>query len=81
MPPDSTIDISFAVTLDDLCRQVHQAAEDGRRVESVHVPPEIYDSIATAKAKQHLARGNPLLLLALDLVRDEDVPSGSASVR
>jgi hypothetical protein len=75
------IDTSFISTLDDACTQIYDAMRDVEPVHEVHVAPALYDAVVEAKRTQHLSRGNPLLLLALDLVRDEDLAPGTASVR
>jgi hypothetical protein len=74
------IDITFISTLDDACIQVQNAMDEDRAVHEIHVSPQFYDAMVSAKRAQHLDRGNPLLLLALDLVRDENIPPGTALV-
>jgi len=74
------MDIGFIQTLDNVCSEINEAAGDRRLISSVHVPPRIYDFVATAKSRQHLSRGNPLLLLGLDLVRDEDLAPGQFKI-
>lgn len=74
------IDVSFISTLDDACTQIYDAMGDARPVHEIHVSPEFYDAVVEAKRAQHLDRGNPLLLLALDLVRDENIAPGTALV-
>ena len=75
------MDISFIETLDDMCTEIHDADSADRHVTSVRVPRSIYDVVAAAKARQHLSRGNPLLLLGLDLVADERLRPGEFELR
>lgn len=78
---DSSIDVSLAVTLDDLCRLIQQAADEGRSIESVPLAPRIYDMVAAARGREYLVQGHPLMLLGLNLVRDEDVAPLQAWLR
>jgi hypothetical protein len=75
------MDISMAVILDDLCTLIRRADDEHRSIYAVHVAPRIYELVAAAKAKQHVSRGNPLMLLGLDLVRDETVVPGRVRIR
>lgn len=76
------IDISFISALDDACTQIYRTTgAAAEAVHALHVAPALYDAVVEAKRTQHLSRGNPLLLLALDLVSDEELIPGTMSVR
>jgi len=68
------MNIPVAVAIDEICRQIYWLANRGRPAETAFVGGHIYDAIAEAKAQQHTSRGNPLLLLALDVVHDQTLP-------
>jgi hypothetical protein len=63
------MDISLAETLDDICTEMHDAG--GRPMTSIHLAPYVYELVVTAR--RHRAAGAPLLLLGLDVVRDEEL--------
>lgn len=74
------IDIAVAVTLDDACKHLHRHGGEDAHFAEMHVAPDVYASIVAAKTTQHLDRGNPLLLLALEVVCDDGLPPGRASI-
>jgi hypothetical protein len=77
----SEIDISFAVVLDDLCSAIDQAGRTERPLTTAAVAPEIYGIVVEAKQRQHLMRGNPLMLLALELEEDPSLDTGDFVLR
>jgi hypothetical protein len=75
-----TAEPSVAEVLDGVCTDILRAAYGGRPPTRMNVSPRVYELVAAAKA-QELARGNPLMLLGLDLVSDESVTGNSARLR
>jgi hypothetical protein len=73
------MDITIAIALDDVCAQIVNAFNDDRSVRSVHLDPQTYNLVAQAKAKQ-LSRGNPLLLLGHNVVKNNALVTGKATV-
>jgi hypothetical protein len=78
MTSPAPIDIALAETIDTACTAILAGDENGMEV---HVAPAVYNCVAEMKIEQHSKRGNPLLLLAHELVADENVPPGEAFVR
>jgi hypothetical protein len=68
------LNIDLALAIDEICREIYSAADRGQPVETAFVGEEIYGAVAETKAQQHTSRGNPLLLLALDVVEDDTLP-------
>jgi hypothetical protein len=58
--------------LDDLAGKILASPDRGAGLRRLRVHPGIYDVIASAKSRE-LDRGNPLLLLGMDLVRADGV--------
>lgn len=67
------MDISFAEALDDLCTEIIRRGGDTPR--EVRVAPRLYDQVAGAR------RRRPLLLLGLEVIRDENVSGASFRLR
>ncbi len=61
------MDISLAETLDDVCTEIHDTGD--RPMTSIHLAPRIYELVVDAR--RYLGKDMPLLLLGLDVVRDE----------
>ena len=69
----------IADMLDEACRQVLDARNHDQHPTHIRVSGAAYDAIVSAKARE-LARGNPPLLLGLDMVVTDRVPDDSAEV-
>jgi hypothetical protein len=74
----AVVDIALAESIDAACAAILAGAGPAAEV---HVAPAVYDQVAELKRGQHSGRGNPLLLLAHELVADENVAPGEAFVR
>ncbi|HZP95079.1 MAG TPA: hypothetical protein VFC31_01910 [Candidatus Limnocylindria bacterium] len=71
------MDIGLAEALDDLCTEIHRRGDDP--MTAVHVDPRLYDLVAGAR--RAAGRRGPLLLLGLELVRDERVATDRFRIR
>lgn len=58
--------------LDDLAAEIVTSVDRGAGLRTLKVNPYLYDVVAEAKSRE-LRRGNPLLLLGMELVRAEGV--------
>lgn len=58
--------------LDDLASAIIAAPDRGAQLRTLRVNPYVYDVVAEAK-KSEVTRGNPLLLLGMELNRAEGV--------
>lgn len=65
--------------LDDLAAQIVMSADRGAGLRTLKVNPYLYDVVAEAKERE-LSRGNPLLLLGMELVRAEGVAPARAEI-
>jgi hypothetical protein len=68
-----------AEVLDEACRAWSDLIAHHSAPRELRVNPAVYDSIASAKAKE-VARGNPLLILGLPLVASATVPPARAEL-
>jgi hypothetical protein len=59
--------------LDDLAESILALPDRGVALRWLRVNPHLYDVISAAKARE-LARGNPLLILGMEVVRADGVP-------
>jgi hypothetical protein len=59
-------DYNVAELLDDLAEAIVTSPDRGAGLRHLRVNPKVYDVIAEAKARE-LARGNPLLLLGMEV--------------
>jgi hypothetical protein len=71
--PDRRWDLhGLAATIDDVCAALLELPDHASRPTTLRVNPQVYDAIAQTKQRE-VGRGNPIVLLELDVVRDADV--------
>jgi hypothetical protein len=62
----------LAATVDDVCAAMLELPERAARPSTLRVNPQVYEAIARTKQRE-VGRGNPIVLLDLDVVMDADV--------
>lgn len=80
MTAAAPVDITVAEALDHVCEDLHHAPAWQLVHGTLHVHPRVYERIAWAR-RAELARGNPLVVLGLELQADDVVPPGEARFR
>jgi hypothetical protein len=73
-------EISLAILLDEVCPMVLAARYQNRRLQYLDVNPRVYESILEAKRKEY-ARGNPVVVLGLEVRASDAVPITQPTVR
>jgi hypothetical protein len=72
-------DVSIAQMLDDACPQILDAWYRNERPHYLRVHRSLYEAVAEAKASE-IKRGNPVLLLGLEIIPSDVVPPNRAEV-
>ena len=62
----------MSVVVDNACKQIWEAWENGASATSLRVSPAVYTAVADARPGE-VARDYPLMLLGLPLVADHEV--------
>ncbi|MQA87379.1 MAG: hypothetical protein GEV03_22810 [Streptosporangiales bacterium] len=70
---------SLGVVIDEACAAVFAARDAQRRVTTLRVSPAIYEAIVQGKARE-LERGNPVMVLGLDVVNDASLSGEVAAL-
>ena len=65
-------DLRLAVVVDEACARIWDAWESRATVTGLRVSPAVYDAVAAARPGE-VRRGYPLMLLGMELIRDEGV--------
>jgi hypothetical protein len=77
---DTTVgdeNVSLAPVVDAVCAAMQD--DEAHQWSVLRVPPPVYALIADSR-RDDVARGNPVMVLSLDVVSDASVPVGRASV-
>ena len=65
-------DVRLAIVVDEACARIWDAWESRATVTGLRVSPAVYDAVAAARPGE-VRRGYPLMLLGMELIRDEGV--------
>ena len=71
---------SLAVVLDEACERILQAQDEERSLTTIRASAPVYRAILAAKSDD-LARGDPVMLLDLEVVPDLSLSGESVDVR
>jgi hypothetical protein len=70
---------SLALALDDACGQIHRAWREGHSPTTIALGPALFEIVRSARRRE-LAAGAPLLLLDLNLVKDDRLVGDEVTV-
>jgi hypothetical protein len=64
---------SLAPVMDSVCEALHAGYARGERFTRLYLSPRLYQIVADSKARE-IARGNPVMVLSLDVEPDDSLP-------
>jgi hypothetical protein len=71
--------LSLAPVIDAVCAEILEGSANGESFSTLRLSPAVYELIAASKARE-LQRGNPVMLLSLDVVADDTIPVARAEL-
>lgn len=71
--------LSLASVVDAVCSEIHAGWASGETFSTLRLSPALYELIAASKARE-VRRGNPVMLLSLDVVADDTIPVTHATI-
>ncbi|MGH3393035.1 MAG: hypothetical protein ACRDOO_29570 [Actinomadura sp.] len=71
--------LSLGPVVDAVCSEIHAGWACGETFSTLRLSPALYDLIATSKARE-IQRGNPVMLLSLDVIADDTIPDTRATL-
>lgn len=71
--------LSLAPVIDAVCAEIHAGWANGESFSTLRLSPALYELIIASKARE-VQRGNPVMVLSLDVVADATIPVTHATL-
>lgn len=71
--------LSLTPVIDAVCTEIHAGWANGESFSTLRLSPALYELITASKARE-IRRGNPVMVLSLDVVSDATIPVTHATL-
>lgn len=71
--------LSLVPVIDAVCAEILAGWASGESFSTLRLSPVLYDLVTAGKARE-IQRGNPVMLLSLDVVADDTIPVSRAEL-